>query len=214
MKEKVLYYSKKAIFAVIAIMTLLTLCFTLLKLDARIYGYSFKENGFNLLDFDSKFTDWAGTVYGILSIIELVVAVSVIVLSVINFFTDKFKLGNIIIACAISVAVAYMVEGIVFKAVYNKYQGDGLLDDYLSTAAFVPMILQTVFVASYIVVNAILKINKSNVGVAKTEVVASLEPEKKNNLSVLEELKKWKELLDMGVITQDEFDIKKKELLK
>jgi predicted Zn-dependent peptidase len=34
-----------------------------------------------------------------------------------------------------------------------------------------------------------------------------------NTLSVADELKKFKELLDMGAITQDEFDTKKKELL-
>ena len=32
-------------------------------------------------------------------------------------------------------------------------------------------------------------------------------------ISPAEELKKFKELLDMGIITQEEFDIKKKELL-
>ena len=34
-----------------------------------------------------------------------------------------------------------------------------------------------------------------------------------NALSTADELKKFKELLDMGVITQDEFDAKKKQLL-
>ncbi len=32
-------------------------------------------------------------------------------------------------------------------------------------------------------------------------------------MSVTDELKKFKELLDMGIITQEEFDAKKKELL-
>jgi len=35
-----------------------------------------------------------------------------------------------------------------------------------------------------------------------------------NNESVSDKLKKLKELLDMGALTQDEFDTKKKELLK
>ena len=33
------------------------------------------------------------------------------------------------------------------------------------------------------------------------------------SLSSAEELKKFKELLDMGIITQEEFDAKKKQLL-
>jgi membrane protease subunit (stomatin/prohibitin family) len=35
-----------------------------------------------------------------------------------------------------------------------------------------------------------------------------------NNESVSDKLKKIKELLDMGALTQDEFDTKKRELLK
>ena len=34
-----------------------------------------------------------------------------------------------------------------------------------------------------------------------------------SSLSSADELKKFKELLDMGVITQEEFDVKKKQLL-
>ena len=34
-----------------------------------------------------------------------------------------------------------------------------------------------------------------------------------NNNSAADELKKFKELLDLGIITQDEFDAKKKQLL-
>ncbi len=36
---------------------------------------------------------------------------------------------------------------------------------------------------------------------------------KENNISITEELKKYKELLDSGIITQEEFDSKKKQLL-
>lgn len=34
-----------------------------------------------------------------------------------------------------------------------------------------------------------------------------------NNLSAADEIKKYKELLDLGIITQEEFDQKKKQLL-
>lgn len=42
---------------------------------------------------------------------------------------------------------------------------------------------------------------------------ASTENTKENSLSNADELKKYKELLDSGVITQEEFDAKKKQLL-
>ncbi|MBO5333379.1 MAG: SHOCT domain-containing protein [Clostridia bacterium] len=43
----------------------------------------------------------------------------------------------------------------------------------------------------------------------KTQTVATSQPA----VSIADELKKFKELLDMGAITQEEFDAKKKELL-
>ena len=51
-------------------------------------------------------------------------------------------------------------------------------------------------------------------------IVDGIEQEKKitnestSSISVADEIKKFKELLDMGAITQEEFDTKKKELLK
>lgn len=44
-------------------------------------------------------------------------------------------------------------------------------------------------------------------------VNSNKEPLQSNNISTTEELKKFKELLDTGVITQEEFDAKKKQLL-
>ena len=51
-----------------------------------------------------------------------------------------------------------------------------------------------------------LLINRQNIKETVAPVVTV-------NTSDAEELKKYKELLDMGVITQDEFDAKKKQLL-
>ena len=52
-------------------------------------------------------------------------------------------------------------------------------------------------------------------GLKETIEMWTQQKEKKqsNNLDNIEEIKKYKELLDMGVITQEEFDTKKKELL-
>ena len=49
----------------------------------------------------------------------------------------------------------------------------------------------------------------------KNSVVHNVQPASVviNNSSNADELKKYKELLDMGVISQEEFDAKKKELL-
>lgn len=55
----------------------------------------------------------------------------------------------------------------------------------------------------------------SNLLVDRQDVKKSAEPEfvKPQSASAADELKKYKELLDMGAITQEEFDAKKKEIL-
>lgn len=45
------------------------------------------------------------------------------------------------------------------------------------------------------------------------ELPAGVKSESSDRLAAMEELKKWKELLDMGAITQAEFDEKKREIL-
>jgi len=47
----------------------------------------------------------------------------------------------------------------------------------------------------------------------KNSIIMKAENEQKISQSSADELKKFKELLDMGAITQEEFDIKKKQLL-
>ncbi|MBM6925892.1 SHOCT domain-containing protein [Pseudoflavonifractor phocaeensis] len=55
-------------------------------------------------------------------------------------------------------------------------------------------------------------------GKSKTDVVAPVKTsslsQEKQTVSDIEAVKKYKELLDAGIITQEEFDIKKKQLLK
>lgn len=46
------------------------------------------------------------------------------------------------------------------------------------------------------------------------KVISTNETSKKHNVDYIEEIKMLKELLDSGAITQEEFDAKKKQLLK
>lgn len=48
----------------------------------------------------------------------------------------------------------------------------------------------------------------------RVETYKTAETVQVNNFSMADEIKKYKELLDIGAITQEEFDVKKKELLK
>lgn len=56
--------------------------------------------------------------------------------------------------------------------------------------------------------------NSTNLSIISDEEFETMKSQStKNNVSPADELKKFKELLDMGVITQEEFDAKKKQLL-
>ena len=57
------------------------------------------------------------------------------------------------------------------------------------------------------------KANAILLDVEKALYTSKAEKENKNSVSSADELKKFKELLDSGVITQEEFDAKKKQLL-
>lgn len=54
---------------------------------------------------------------------------------------------------------------------------------------------------------------KRNKEAPKVEEVKVEEPKKEERVDKFEEIKKYKELLDAGIINQEEFDVKKKELL-
>lgn len=55
--------------------------------------------------------------------------------------------------------------------------------------------------------------NISNAEEIRAKLIELMETQKTNNSGTADELKKYKELLDSGAITQEEFDTKKKELL-
>ncbi len=64
------------------------------------------------------------------------------------------------------------------------------------------------FVDEDVVINETAEVVEEIAEEVVADVVATTE-----KISPIEEIKKYKELLDMGIITQDEFDVKKKQLL-
>ena len=223
-KEKLSKWLKKGIVAALALMSLLTLCFSLIKVDLPYYP---SENGFDMLSFESDYISgdykWGATMLGVCSVLELVFACIAICLSIFNFVKTKESkaINTGIVGGAIAVAVLYLVEGIVFKAVLGSTVSG--LKEYLSTVAFVPMIIIGVFVVAYFLVAPIVgasSLGNENVEngeaiVVKKEKVSSVVRSNQQTVEAqsIENLKKYKDLLDMGVITQEEFEAKKKELL-
>ena len=206
----------KALLSVIALMSMLTLCFALLKIEMGKTVY--KENGFTFLSFYgklmSKSYQWGAITMGVCTIIEMIVSLVAIVLALLNFINKENRKGKgiAIIVLSLTIAVLYLIEGIVYKSIFMDTMGYFLdYDSDVKTSSFIPLIIISIFVSGYFLVNGLmpaqLKIEKKE----KKEKPIKVTPvREKDSLELLE---KYKKLLDDGVITQEEFDVKKKQYL-
>ncbi|MBQ3492525.1 MAG: SHOCT domain-containing protein [Clostridia bacterium] len=236
MKEKIFYWVKRSILFIIALMSLLSLCFVILKYKEEGVLY-FKDTGFSVLNFKSSafvFLNQLGSnnVYdgihiflGIFSILQLVYSISAILVVLYTLIKkSNNKLQLYIIIGALFFALANMIVGIILRVVWlNEFpnaQRDAL-SLYLKTTSFVPLIIQGCLLITYLVINYLEKQDKvlknSNIEDAYAHnqqmVIKVFDKQPEKEASVSEEILKLKELLDAGVITQEEFDFKKKQLL-
>lgn len=240
--EKIKNYVLKGIVAVLAILSLLTLCFSLLRVDYGSVLHS--ENGFDFLAFKSYFIDgsydWAVKVIGAFSILFLVCAIFAIVLTVINFLTmKKTNLYNItIIVIAMFNTAFYLIEGLVFKSVFIETWGIGAESMFIKTSCYIPFIICAILVFAYIIVavafnrvaqqNKPIKEQSNEIQIQeREEQPIQAQTQKNENIASSNQTKadygdeeskialvtKYKELLDNGVLSQEEFDTKKKQIL-
>ena len=89
------------------------------------------------------------------------------------------------------------------QAAYQEQQSENLLSDIIKTILFLGFLALIV----YLIVKGIKYLIKV---VKKGKKAVKPTPMQTN---VTEELKKMKELLDQGILTQDEFDEQKKKIL-
>lgn len=230
--KKIEIYIQKGIVALLALFSLLTLCFCLLRVDHG-NGTLYSENGFNFFAFESFFIsgsyDWANKIIGSFSIIMTLFSVVAIILAICNFISfKKVKVYEvIIIAISLFNTIIYFIEGFVFKSVFIETWGIGAESMYIKTSCYIPFIICAVLFIAYIVVGIIFdKIIKTqpekDTTIEQEEKIENKKEEKQeietktqnyDEESKIALLTKYKELLDAGVITQEEFDIKKKEIL-
>jgi len=229
MNTKQIAVAKKIICATIALFGILTLLFSLLTID--IGNESYSETGFAFISFNSRFVNsieeyqWLTTFLGICSIIELIAAIAMIFLAFYSFVKkDAEDFEKIIIIVVLLISILYTVEGIIFKSLVSNVVGEGI-DTYIETASFVPLIINCVLTASYIFVNAVFSNENNSTPLEESDKKENEEEkeektekkEKQNDIhnasNAIELLKQYKELFDMGIITQEEFEEKKKQLL-
>lgn len=122
----------------------------------------------------------------------------------------------------------YLLEGVIFNFVYkiSGYWIDdfGLLDEevtQVTTFSYIPFIIGCTVFIGYIIAYNLLKVQKDGVqndGAQSGGAQKENEQTRNYNISdqqqIAEILKSYKELLGMGIITQEEFNREKEKLLK
>ena len=210
----------------VGLMTLLTLAIPF----TRVSDLNLAESGFSLLDFsfdDIKGADdWMGSVIGVLSLFQLLISLTTMVLSALSifFFNENLRkrlLLGFTITC-LAFTFLYMIIGIVAVSVYDTYYlGYSVYFD-TSTLAYLGFIFTLLLFVAFIVCDIVIKERSEGSAApavrplrSATQPVA-LSPEEirsEHLKNVTDTLKQLKELLDAGILTQEEFDKKKKEVL-
>ena len=226
-KKNIILWAKRVGFLLIGIMMLLTLSFNLLSVDILGLGKYASDSGFSLLGFSSDIMtgnyEFGATIIGIFSIFILIIAISTIVVAIMQIAfalmgrEDRLsgitnKLEKVLVILCIVFSFWYLIEGVVYSAIAKGefdtfYSGNTWYTVKCTTYAYLPFIFMALLVGGYYSTSyfANKQVETCVVGKKKTNV--------KNDMQKLELLKQYKVMLDNNIITQEEFEEKKKEIL-
>lgn len=212
-----------SICAFMALLTIVGLCFPLVVLDLKgtIYFSVVSENGFDFFAFKSKFfyADYSLTAImgGIINIIILFAGIVAVGLTVYGFIanarnkTTKVKIAVIIITLIAS--VIYMVEGLAFSPIAEEAHRYNKLT--FCTMAYIPFIIVSISAIACILCDIFIPVNDGKTKLDnKNGFVGKVDNGVDEMSGRIELLKKYKQLFDEGVITQEEFEEQKNKLLK
>ncbi len=219
MKTDVVKLVKRLIILSMAVMSFFALGNTIIAHPNPAYDFAF--NGFEMLflpDMFGGYSTWVVIMFFCFSWVELLMALVLIVLAIIPFIVKKNSSDKpfslLVIIGSFAVALLYLSSAIgMFIGYAIADAGSDILEYY--TLAYMPLFYQTVLMVAYIVVPKIITNATKKEESAEKVPVQKVESkvETVEEVDVVEQIKKFKELLDAGAITQEEFDKKKKELL-
>lgn len=181
-------------------------------------------------------------VIGIVQLVVSIILIIVSILNFIN--KRDSLVSKVIIGICIFFCLVYLIEGPLLNALYNKYgtyiDGYGVISGEVvsvTTLSYLPFILAVIFLVAYLCIdkyvvsggavseNDSIKItkkqdlnadtisNQNNGKIDKNdEEGKEIIPNEDND--IVSQLKTYKELLDSGILTQEEFDKLKKEILE
>lgn len=193
------------------------------------------ESGFTLLDLEGSSTIYkeSAVAVGVVSWIQLVLSIETMIISVVLLCIPSEKIVNIVLSVQMAICIAfiasYMILGITYINSYyeyfcifedgtftftdkkyasgNTYKGTPLYTMQTQTLAYIGLIIGMILLIAYIVCSITLK--------GRNEKTSTMHKSDNSDLAnnVAKALKQYKELLDSGIITQEEFEKKKHEIL-
>lgn len=191
------------LFALTVVFAFLALVFKVYDVKIEFFGSVIQAegNGFQLLEGYPEALEKIGDWLGVYSIIVIAIIAIEIILYIILFIKKATKLAlieKILVILNVVLALVYMINGFNAKSTIESQDSMYVTE----TFAFIPFIIVTAFAVAYFVVTFFVK-----------NVAFAAKAEKPNTVAAADELVKYKQLLDAGIISQEEFDAKKKELL-
>ncbi len=185
----------------IGIIMIVALVFPLLSMHTPTSTVS--ESGFSFLSFTSEIISkkygWSEIILGVLCVFTLIAGVSVIILAVLILIIEGYNKKLLFISNTVCLALSflYMLAGTIAVIISNAN-----FNNLFSTLAYIPFILTCLFYIAFVF--CLKKLPDKEFCKRNS---------KQNYKKELKRVIELKQLLDMGAITKEEFDKKKKELL-
>lgn len=198
------------------------------------YGYYLTENGFTLMGFQSYIIQdsfvWAISLIGAFAILQLLVAITTLVFSVLALLVFKGKTSYTICKVFVSICFAFLIVYAIEGLIYIFITGSGVM------LAYVPLIFGVLlFVAFFVCAKKVPEkpLRRSvpygayagqpymgqpyyGAPVPPQQAAPQPAPQPSAADSMEEKVKlltQYKQLLDSGILTQEEFDKLKAETL-
>lgn len=205
------------------------------------FPYGVLINGFSSLEFELPLgiyvdLDWYVIMVGTLSIIQIVISAIAILLPILYLCLPKnHTLKNAVLAfdilCSIF-SIVYMVEGIIFKVLLEYWEYESAY-----TLAYINLIVMAIINVVLIIVDFVMKNKKKNELPLQSDYVNQMFVCEYNNKEMVmhnfkqaqtinyesklieaqnlyKVLKDFKMLLDENIITKEEYDYKKGQMLE
>ena len=190
----------------IAVFNFLTPLFYIVKMEAGVLGTKVHNEvtGYSVLDEYPKAIEEIGEWLGMYTIIYLILSVTVVISLIVGFVKDQgqkffdFAVATNVISVVIS--TVYLINGFSTVEVAKEYLGSY---GEASTSSFIPFIFVAILAIAFFVIKA---------DVFK-KFIAAKPNNNSNNTDTIGDLERYKDLLDKGVISEEDFEAKKKQLL-